>query len=215
MHNKQTKSMSKPEKTVNLLELETSKTLVNSNDSAYKMFVDEMFLNGHNKIKAAQYVNPQQSYNAANVWATRALKRANVIEYIKAKNTALRASTHIDNVRILNELLSYAYSDITDFIGLSPDDLKNLPPGVRRTIQSYDTETTTYYDKHLETNVSQVKVKLKLKDSIKAIDMISRHIDFFNADNRSKQATIDLTQASDEQLNAVLSLIQSQKEVNQ
>ena len=199
--------MSELQKQVNLLDLETSETLVNANDSAYKMFVDEMFLNGHNKIKAAQYVNPQQSYNAANVWATRVLKKANVIEYIKAKNAALRAETHIDNVRILNELLSYAYSDITEFIGLSPEDIKNLPPGVRRTIQSYDTETTTYFDKDLKTNVSQVKVKLKLKDSMKAIDMISRHIDFYNADNQSKKGAFDLTEATNEEMNMILNMM--------
>jgi phage terminase small subunit len=204
------------EKSVNLLSLETSETLENANDSAYKMFVDEFFVNGFNKVKAAMTVNPEQNYKAANVWANRVMKKPNVMEYIKAKNTALRASTHIDNVRILNELLSYAYSDITEFIGLSPEDIKSLPPQVRRTIQSYDTETTIYYDKELKTNVSQTKVKLKLKDSLKAIDMISRHIDFFNADNQSKQGAFDLTQATNEEMNVILSMMQrikKQKEI--
>ena len=199
--------MSELQKQVNLLDLETSETLVNANDSAYKMFVDEMFLNGHNKIKAAQYVNPQQSYNAANVWATRVLKKANVVEYIKAKNAALRAETHIDNVRILNELLSYAYGDITTFIGLEPEEIKALPPQVRRCIASYDTDKESYYDKELKTTVTKTKVKIKLKDSLKAIDMISRHIDFYNADNQSKKGAFDLTEATNEEMNMILNMM--------
>ena len=196
--------MSELQKQVNLLDLETSESLENTTDIAYKMFVDEFFVNGFNKVKAAMYVNPGQNYKAANVWANRAMKRPNVVEYIKVKNTALRAATHTDNVRILNELLSFAYGDITTFIGLEPNEIKALPPQVRRCIASYDTDTESYYDKELKTTVTKTKVKIKLKDSLKAIDMISRHIDFFNADNTSKQGAFDLTEATNEEMNVLL-----------
>lgn len=176
-----------------------------------KSFVDQLFLNGFNRIKASMKVNPGTSYNSANVWAARAMAKPQVKQYYNSKVSALRAELHIDHVIVLKELLSFAYSDVTTYIGLTPEELKALPPEIRRCIDSIDTTTKSWLDAKTKQVIKEVTVKIKLVNKLKAIGMISRHIDFFNADNKSKGGTIDLTKASNEQLNAVLQLIQDQK----
>ena len=178
-----------------------------------KSLVDAYFNNGFNKVLAAKEVRPELDYTSASTWANRAFKDLRVKDYIREKQAVLRQETNIENVQILQELLIFAYSDVTTFIGLGPDDIKALPPEVRRCIASIDTETKTWLDPKDKSIIKQVNVKIKLVDKLKAIDMISKHIDFFNADNRSKSGTIDLTRATDEQLNTVLDLINSQKKI--
>lgn len=179
-----------------------------------KQIIDEWFLNGFNVFQAVKSVKPSDKVNTIKLYGNRLMKKPEVKKYINSKTSSLRAETHIDHVHILNELLSFAYSDVTAFIGLNPDEIRALPPDIRRCIKDIETTTKSWKDPVSGSIVKEVSTKIKLIDKLKAIDMISRHIDFFNADNQSKGGTIDLTQATDDQLNAVLQLIKSQKNTN-
>ncbi len=196
---------------MNEKEVKALKTLDVASDLE-KNFIDEYMVNGFNKMAAGQAIKPDSSYVAVNKWVERAFNKPAVKQYYNEKVAALRAENHIEHVMILRELMSFAYSDVTTFIGLTMEEIKQLPADIRRCIGSIDTVTKTWLgtDKQV---VKEVTVKIKLIDKLKAIDMISRHIDFFNADNQSKGGTIDLTKATDDQLNAVLQLIQSQKQL--
>lgn len=180
-----------------------------------KAFVDEYFRNGYNATRAALAVKPDLSPNSGETWARSILKKERVKLYLKQKQAILRAESNIEQEQILKELLSFAYSDVTTFIGLTPEELKSLPSDIRRCIHSMDTTTKTWLDPKTKQVVKEVTVKLKLVDKLKAIDMISKHINFYEADNRSKSGTIDLSKATNEQLNTVLDLIKAQQETKQ
>lgn len=179
-----------------------------------KAFIDEYFSNGYNATRAALAVKPDLSNNSAETWARTALKRERVKLYLKEKQTILRHESNIEDVQVLKELLSFAYSDVTTFIGLTPEELRELPSDIRRCIHSMDTVTKSWLDPKTKQVVKEVTIKLKLVDKLKAIDMISKHINFYEADNRSKSGTIDLSKATNEQLNTVLDLINSQTQQN-
>ncbi len=197
------------------MEKEEVKSLVSSELSEIdKQIIDEWFLNGFNVFQAVKAVKNSDKANTIKLYGNRLMKKPEVKKYIQSKTTALRAATHVDHVHILNELLSFAYSDVTTFIGLEPNEIKALPPDIRRCIKDIETTTKSWIDPVSKGVVKEVTTKIKLIDKLKAIDMISRHIDFFNADNQSKQGTIDLTQATDDQLNTVLELISNQKSLN-
>jgi len=178
------------------------------------LLIDEYFINGFNKMKAGRSIKSGSSDSTVNNWVSEVFNKPAVKKYYDSKVAALRAESHVENTMILKELLSFAYSDITTFIGLSPEELKALPQDIRRCISSIDTTTKSWLDPKNKQVVKETTVKIKLMDKLKAIDMIGKHIDFFNADNRSKGGTIDLTKATNDQLNTVLELISSQKSLN-
>jgi hypothetical protein len=94
-------------------------------------------------------------------------------------------------------------------LGLTPEDIKLLPPEVRRCIQGIDYNEREFIDKQ-GNKVVERKIKLRLVDKLRAIDMINKHLDFYNADNQSKKQTIDISKATPDQLNVVLGLLESQ-----
>ena len=140
------------------------------------------------------------------------MERPTVRSYMRLKQEVLTRETGVNHIRILNELLSFAYSDLTAYIGLTLEELRALPPGVRRCIQSIDVNEKSYLSPVTKGVVKEISTKIKLVSKMAALDSISKHIDFHNADNVSKSGAVDLTKASNEQLNVVLELIQGQKD---
>lgn len=199
------------EKSVSKRRLNVAKLVEFECNPEEKAFIDAYMLNGYNKRRAALEVRPDLKLTGADAWANDVWNREPVRLYLKEKQAMLRQEANVSQYQVLKELLSYAYSDITTYIGLGPDELRELPPDVRRCIDSVDTTTKTYLnaDKKL---VKEVSVKIKLVNKLRAIDMISKHINFYEADNRSRSGTIDLTNATNDQLNAVLDLIKQQQQ---
>ena len=141
------------------------------------------------------------------------MNRERVKLYLKKRQAILKQETNVDQVHILRELLSFAYSDVTAFIGLSHEELRELPPDIKRCIASIETNEKTYLNSDRKL-VKEVSTKVKLVDKLKAIDMISKHINFYDADNKSKAGTIDLSSATSEQLNVIMDLVTQQEQQN-
>jgi len=107
---------------------------------------------------------------------------------------------------MLRLLKNFAYSDITDTLFCSPEELKQLPLEVRRLISSYKLTTrTTRQGKKVEV---EKMVELKFVDKLKACDMINRHIGLYEKDNNQQGGNdIDLSKLSDEELIAFKELM--------
>ena len=174
--------------------------------------IDEWSVNGWNGVQAVLKYRPHLSYGTASAVMIQILKNPNNQAYIKEYRDNLKSKAQIENEVILMELKNFALSDVGTYAGLSLDEFKNLPPDIRRCVDTFEEVTKTYTTRSGET-VRETKLKIKLIDKLKAIDMIGRHIDFFNADNTSKTPVIDLTKAKPDQLNAILQLIESQKQL--
>lgn len=91
--------------------------------------------------------------------------------------------THTD---LLRELKNWAYSDITETISLSPDEVKNLPIEIRRLITKY--KRTQFVGESGTTDI----IELHFVSKEKAIELIAKHIGFFEKDNFQKKTEINM-----------------------
>ena len=178
-------------------------------DEEHKMIIDEYFVNGFNGFKAVKKYRPHIADGTANQVFNAFLKDKGIQKYISDKRTEVRGSLAIKEENILVELMNWLRADATDFIGLTPQDLKKLPSEVKRCIQSVKHKKTTKKNKDGSESVDEY-VEVKIIDKLKALEMINKHINFYDADNQSKKQTVDISKATPEQLNTLLGLMESQ-----
>ena len=129
------------------------------------LFAQE-YLKDHNGTQAA--IRCGYAENSANVHSSRLLTNVNIKQYIaehQAKSSA-RVSETVKS--ILDELLNYVNSDITKTVGLTPQQVKDLPIELRRMVASY---------KHIKTGKMEI-IELKFYDKMKALEMVNKHIGF-------------------------------------
>lgn len=180
----------------------------------HKMIIDEYFINGFNGAKAMRKYRPDITDGSAKRLFSVILHDEHTKKYIAQKRSEVRASLDIKEENILVELMNWLRADATDFLGLSTEDIKKLPNEVKRCIQSVTSKKKTYIDPRTKQEVTDEMIQVKIVDKLKALEMINKHIDFYNADNQSKKSTIDISKATPDQLNAVLSLMEGQLNAN-
>jgi len=126
------------------------------------------------------------SEKTANEQSSRLLVNVNIqnkIQELKSKAVEKLDITHTD---LLRELKNWAYSDITETISLTPSEVKELPIEIRRLVTKY---------KHTKTNIEGVEtevIELHFVSKEKAIEMIAKHIGFYEIDNQQKKIEIPL-----------------------
>lgn len=138
-------------------------------------FIDE-YLIDCNATQAA--IRAGYSEKTAKEQGCQNLAKLNV-EISEAKKV-LADKTGITAEEILKELKNFAYSDITETILLSTEEIKELPPEIRRLITGYK-KVSSRVDKN--SDWEEERVELKFVDKMKAIEMINRHIGFYEKDN--------------------------------
>jgi phage terminase small subunit len=180
----------------------------------HKMIIDEYFVNGFNGAKAMRKYRPDITDGSAKRLFSVIYHDENTKKYIAQKRSEVRASLDIKEENILVELMNWLRADATDYLGMTVDEIKKLPSEVKRCIQSITSKKKTYIDPKTKQQVTDEMLQVKIVDKLKAMEMINKHIDFYNADNQSKKSTIDISKATPEQLNAVLSLMEGQLKAN-
>ena len=170
-----------------------------------QLILDHYYANGFNGRQAVLEVVPGLTDNSASVVFNTIIKKKANRSYIDEKKARLRASTDIQHEQLTNELRQWAYADATTFIGLEPSQIKELPPDVRRCIQSY--KTRTHYDK--EGNYNGTTVELKLVDKQKALESLAKHIGYFELDNSQKATKLNLTKIEKGTLNVLLQAMEN------
>lgn len=181
----------------------------------HRSVIDEYYTNGFKGNRAVVSIREQCNMKECTPSVNSTLFKS-IIEneangqYIAKKQTRLRAMTDIHNEQILKELINWAYCDITDFITLDKEGIKELPADVRRCIQSYKSTTKTYEQRD-GTKETVYTVEVKLIDKAKALESISKHIGFYLEDNRQKRPTINIGALNIEQLNILNQLMIPQK----
>ena len=87
-----------------------------------------------------------------------------------------------------------------------------LPVDLRRCVASFERKKTSYLPRGAKKGeeVTEEIIKIKLIDKIKALEMVNKHIGFYEEDNRQKGMKIDLTKATNFQLNVLLQLTEQQ-----
>ncbi len=130
------------------------------------------------------------SPKTSQVISTENLSKPIIQERI-AELKAIRAEDEgITPAEVLRELKNFAYSDITETLTLSVDEIKELPIELRRMISSYKQTTTHFQGGHT------TLIELKFVDKMKAIEMINRHIGFYEEDNKQSKQDIIINRPS-------------------
>jgi phage terminase small subunit len=174
--------------------------------------LDEYYINGYNGVKAVLSVFPDMKYQVAAVRFNKIKNSQRNQDYISEKQARLKSQTEVSNERILKELLNWFYVDATEFIGLSIDEIKSLPPEIRRCIQDFDVKEQ--YDKH--GNHIATNIKVKLQDKQKAVESINKHLGFYAQDNDQKANKVNilnvLKSADPSALNNLLQAMEDNKD---
>ena len=154
----------------------------------YKLVVDEWFVNGFNGTQAYLKYYPDVNEKTAGVEANRILAIPKMEDYVTKKKVRAQVLLDTSHKKVLEELRNWAYSDITETISLSPKEVKELPKEFRRLITKFKHTVVTTKD---GTNYDTVELHFVSKE--KAMEMIQKHIGFYEIDNEQKSmaTTID------------------------
>lgn len=152
----------------------------------YKLVIDEWFNNGFNGVKAYQSLYPKAKDETASVEFNKILRIPKIEKYKNQKQEESQKALRTSHESLLEELRNWAYSDITETLLLNPDQIKQLPPEVRRLITKYETNTKSYtVDEEV---VKETTVKLWFVSKERAMEMIHKHTGFYEKDNEQKAA---------------------------
>jgi len=158
-----------------------------------KRFCEEYIidLNGTQAAIRAGY-----SENTANRIASENLSKLDIQEYIQELQSKIsdRNNASIDGV--IQKLMDWIEADITETINLTGAEIKQLPPEIRSAISSYKHQTSTSQDGQLTYDTVEVKFISKER----AIDMLAKHLGFYERDNKQKSTSIDLSKLDTETL---------------
>ena len=165
----------------------------------YKLVVDEWFVNGFNGTKAYQKYYPKASDETASTEFLSILRIPKIENYKKAKQGNAQKALRTSHEVLLQELENWAYSDITETLLLTPEQLKELPEEVRRLITKFETNTKTYIVD--DRPVSETTVKLWFVSKEKAMEMIHKPTGFYEKDNEQKSQPVSIFQLPDNNRN--------------
>lgn len=135
------------------------------------------------------------SEKTANRIGSENLSKLDIQEYIKTLKQKASDILEITHQDVLKRLKTWAESDITETIGLTGEQLKELPLEVKQLITSYKHTRRTFLMG--EDPVSEDMFELKFVSKEKAIEMIGRHIGFYEKDNSQLAGNIMIFEIPD------------------
>lgn len=151
-----------------------------------KQFCEEYIidLNGSQAAKRSGY-----SEKSVGSLATTLLQNTKVQNYISHLQKKRNEIVQIDQRSVLLMLKEYVLQDLTRFIGLTADEIKSLPPDVKRMITGFKVSRKVM-NKRGDISLVSESIELKFVDKGSVIEMINRHIGFYEKDNTQKDTQI-------------------------
>jgi len=156
----------------------------------YKLVIDEYFVNGFNGVKAYQKIYPDSTYNTADKGFRDIHENPRIEEYLQEKHKEAQTALKTSHAELLREIENWAYSDITETLELDIEEVRQLPPEVRRLITSYK-KSETRFGKDNENIKTTIELKFVSKE--KAMEMIHKHTGFYAIDNYQKNQPLSRT----------------------
>ena len=157
------------------------------------LIIEEYYNNGYNKSKAVRTITPDVKSPSAAVHVFNAIASKPLAKkYIEGMQSRLRQSVHISKEQVLQELIHGAYTDATDYIGLTAEELKELPPSTRRQIQSFKATERTEVDRS-GNEITTKTIDIKLINKLDSLKEVAKIIGAYELDNKQKSNSIDLS----------------------
>ena len=149
----------------------------------YKLVIDEYFVNGFNGGKAYQSIYPNTSIDSAYVEFNKILRIPKIVEYVNEKHKEAQSTLRTSHEELLREIENWAYSDITETLTLDTDQIKELPPELRRLITRYKRNVRHIKDDKGKVVETVETVELWFVSKEKAMEMIHKHTGFYERNN--------------------------------
>lgn len=159
----------------------------------HKAIIDEYFVNGFNQTQAALKIFPEYSYDRASTLGNMVIQSKRNRAYIRLKQNEIQNYARISPAEIAKELKHIAFADLTEFAGLGPDELRELPAEKRRALQKITFRKKIFRDKAGNTTEEETTI-YQIQDKLKALDMLAKHIGFFEEDNKQKASNTNILQ---------------------
>ena len=150
-----------------------------------KRFCEEYLvdLNG-----SAAAIRSGYSKDTSAVIACENLIKPKIAEYIAHLKKKRSEKVEVTSNEVLRRLRDFAMGDITRTMTLTIDEFEDLPDEVRLCISKFKTFTRSYEVD--EETIKETTVELWFVDKLKAWDMISKHIGFYEKDNKQQQDNV-------------------------
>lgn len=168
--------------------------------------VDEYFANGFNGKRAMLSVYPNMNDMTSAVTFGVIMKKDYIKDYVSDKRKRIRARASLEPEQVISELLNWAYADPTEFMALTPEEVKMLPPEVKRCIQTVNYRKTDSYDKNGNKTTREV-MDLKFVDKTKAIDMLNKILGNYALDNKQKGSNINVENLNVQELKVLQQIL--------
>jgi phage terminase small subunit len=150
-----------------------------------------------NATKAA--IRSGYSKNSAMQIGDQNLKKPNIVARLNELKSKASKHLEITHQDVLNQLKTWAESDITETMCLTADEIKKLPIGIRQLITKYKRTTRSFKD---ESKEEVVELQFVSKET--AIDMINKHIGFYEKDNNQRKPEIDVSKLGSDVIKSLL-----------
>ena len=147
-----------------------------------KKFCDEYIIDLNGKQSA---IKVGYSEKSAESLASRLLKNDKVKQYLAIIRAKVQERVEVRQDEILRILKDMAFADVTETMELTFTEIKQLPKALRLCIASHKKTET----KELSGS-TKIMYEIKFIDKIRAIDMLNKHIGFYDEDNKQKGTTI-------------------------
>lgn len=168
-----------------------------------RMIVDEYMTNGFKKGAAVTTVlgTPNPGYFSVM------MQKPAVKAYLSELQLQSQADAKITPSQLTNQFKNWAFSDATQFMMLTEEEMQELPFEIKSCIQSYEVIETTVElksggSKHIK------RIKVKLVDKKGAMENLARHIGYYKADNDQKANVINLENMPKDDLMALAEIFE-------
>ena len=119
------------------------------------------------------------SVKTAEAQSSRLLTNVNIQERITELKESRSNRIEMNADGVLKELKNWVEGDYTDLMMLTAKQIKELAPEIRRLITGFKRTTRRIPG----TDEEEIQIEIKFIDKIKAMEMISKHIGFYEKDN--------------------------------
>lgn len=152
----------------------------------HKLVIDEWFVNGFNGTQAYKKLYPECTDDSARSNFIRMLANDSVQAYKEECMERAASVSKLSHLEVLEYLKTWMFADITETINLTPQQVKELPIQIRRLITQFKHTKRSFAEGTMIEDV----VELKFVSKEKALDLITKHIGFFEEDNKQTMQPI-------------------------
>lgn len=152
----------------------------------WKRIIDVYFTNGFNGTQAYLKVEPHVKEATARVEFSKLLTNPNIQEYLQQKHKEAKKLSGIEHKHIVDQLVNFAFADVTQFMCLTPEQIKELPEEVRQLITSMKVVKRSHGKGKNKVVIEEVQLKFASKE--RALDMLAKHVGFYEEHNYQKNA---------------------------